>query len=43
MSVLVLGCGKVFEGLSDTLTGPAEILVEGNRIAKIPRPRPRRS
>jgi hypothetical protein len=37
MSVLVLGCGKVFEGLSDTLTGPVEILVGGNRIARIER------
>ena len=33
MSALVLVCGKVFDGLSDTLTGPAEILVMGNRIA----------
>ena len=35
MSVLVLVCGNVFDGLSDALTGPAEILVEGNRIAKV--------
>ena len=32
MSVIVLECGNVFDGISDTLTGPAEILVEGNRI-----------
>ena len=37
MSTLVLVCGRVFDGLSDTLTGPAEILVQGNRIAKIER------
>ncbi len=37
MSTLVLVCGHVFDGLSDTLTGPAEILVEGNRIVKIER------
>ena len=37
MSTLVLVCGNVFDGLSDALTGPAEILVEGNRIAKIER------
>jgi hypothetical protein len=41
---LVLVCGKVFDGISDALTGPAEILIEGNRIAKIERSveRPRR-
>jgi imidazolonepropionase-like amidohydrolase len=37
MSALILVCGKVFDGLSDTLTGPAEILIEGNRIAKVER------
>jgi imidazolonepropionase-like amidohydrolase len=37
MSALVLVCGRVFDGLSDTLTGPAEILVEGNRTTKIER------
>ena len=37
MSMLVLVCGNVFDGLSDALTGPAEILVEGNRIAGIER------
>ena len=37
MSVVVLVCGNVFDGISDTLTGPAEILVEDNRIAKVER------
>jgi hypothetical protein len=37
MSTRVLVCGQLFDGLSDTLTGPVEILVEGNRIAKIER------
>ena len=37
MSAAVLICGKVFDGLSDVLTGPAEILVEQNRIAEIGR------
>ena len=37
MSTLVLVCGNVFDGLSDALTGPAEILIEGNRITKIER------
>ena len=37
MTVFVLLCGNVFDGLSDALTGPAEILVESNRITKIGR------
>ncbi|MBF6612216.1 MAG: hypothetical protein IVW55_03725 [Chloroflexi bacterium] len=37
MKVLVLVCGKVFDGVSDTLAGPAEILVQDNRIAEIAR------
>ena len=37
MGAYVLVCGKVFDGLSDALTGPAEILVEDNRIARIER------
>ncbi len=37
MSAIVLVCGKVFDGVSEELTGPAEILVEGNRIASIGR------
>jgi imidazolonepropionase-like amidohydrolase len=35
MSRFVLVCGDVFDGLSDALTGPAEILIESNRITKI--------
>ena len=37
MSALVLVCGNVFDGISDNLTGPAEILVNDNTIAKIER------
>jgi imidazolonepropionase-like amidohydrolase len=37
MDALVLVCGKVFDGISDSLTDPAEILVRGNRIAQIGR------
>src|SRR6185437_6193919 len=37
MSTLILVCGQLFDGLSDKLSGPAEILVDGNRIAKIER------
>lgn len=37
MTVSVLLCGNVFDGLSDGLTGPAEILIEGNRISRIDR------
>ena len=37
MNAVVLLCGNVFDGLSDALTGPAEILVEGNRISRIER------
>ena len=37
MSMLVLVCGNVFDGLSAALSGPAEILVEGNRITKVER------
>jgi imidazolonepropionase-like amidohydrolase len=37
MSAIVLVCGKVFDGVSEELTGPAEILVGGNRIASIGR------
>jgi hypothetical protein len=33
MSAVVLVCGNAFDGISDALTGPTEILVEGNRIA----------
>jgi imidazolonepropionase-like amidohydrolase len=42
MSAMVLVCGKVFDGVSDRLTGPAEILLDDNRIAamgqSVPRP-----
>src|ERR671928_329637 len=37
MNALVLVCGNVFDGISDPLTGPAEILVQDNRIAQIAR------
>jgi imidazolonepropionase-like amidohydrolase len=33
----VLICGNVFDGVSDVLTGPAEILIEDNRISRIDR------
>ncbi len=35
MSATVLICGSVFDGVSEGLTGPSEILVEGNRISSI--------
>ncbi len=35
MGASVLRCGKLFDGLSDRLTGPVEILVDGDRIAEI--------
>jgi imidazolonepropionase-like amidohydrolase len=37
MNAFVRVCGNVFDGNSDALTGPAEILVEDNRIAEIER------
>lgn len=37
MTATVLVCGNIFDGLSEGLSGPAEILVEGNRIASIAR------
>ena len=37
MSATVLVCGKTFDGSSEELTGPAEILIEGNHIASIGR------
>jgi imidazolonepropionase-like amidohydrolase len=37
MSATVLVCGNMFDGSSEELSGPAEILVEGNRIASIGR------
>jgi len=35
MTASVLRCGKLFDGLADRLTGPAEILVDGDRIVEI--------
>ena len=37
MSATVLVCGNMFDGSSEELSGPAEILIEGNRIASIGR------
>ena len=36
MTGIVLVCGKVFDGISDALTGPAEILIEDSRISNRP-------
>ena len=35
MSKSVLICGRLFDGLSDTLAGPSEILIENGVIADI--------
>ncbi len=35
MSAIVLLCGNLFDGISETLSGPMEILVQGNRIASV--------
>lgn len=37
MTATVLVCGKMFDGVSEELTGPAEISIEGNRITSIGR------
>jgi imidazolonepropionase-like amidohydrolase len=37
MSATVLACGNIFDGASEQLSRPAEILVDGNRIASIER------
>lgn len=37
MSTVILLCGRLFDGVSDHLSGPAEILISGNRIASIAR------
>lgn len=37
MSAIVLSCGKVFDGISDRLVGPVEILVDNGSIAEIGR------
>ena len=38
MSSIVLVCGRVFDGVSDTLSGKMEILVEKNRITSLGNP-----
>jgi imidazolonepropionase-like amidohydrolase len=35
MGAFILSCGKMFDGVSNQLTGPVEILVEGDRITEI--------
>jgi len=35
MSKTVIVCGKLFDGLSDTIRGPAEILIEDDSIAEV--------
>ena len=35
MSAAVILCGKIFDGISDRLTGPAEILIENGLISEI--------
>lgn len=35
MKSTVLLCGSIFDGVSDQLTGPMQILIEGNRIAAV--------
>lgn len=37
MSMIILLCGKMFDGLSEALTGPVEVLIENNRITKVER------
>jgi imidazolonepropionase-like amidohydrolase len=37
MSSIVLLCGKMFDGVSETLSGPIEILIEGKRISSMGR------
>jgi imidazolonepropionase-like amidohydrolase len=37
MNAIVLVCGKIFDGASEELTGPAEILINGNRITGVAR------
>ena len=37
MTTVVLICGKLFDGVSKTLAGPSEILIEGDRISQIER------
>jgi len=35
MTKTVVVCGKLFDGLSDTIRGPAEILIEDDAIAEV--------
>jgi len=37
MNSIILLCGRVFDGVSETLSGPMEILVEKNRITSVRR------
>jgi len=37
MSDIILLCGRMFDGVSETLSGPMEILVEKNRITRVAR------
>jgi imidazolonepropionase-like amidohydrolase len=37
MSAIVLLCGNLLDGISETLSGPAEILVQGKRITSVGR------
>lgn len=37
MSAIVLLCGNLLDGVSETLSGPMEILVQGNRITSVGR------
>jgi imidazolonepropionase-like amidohydrolase len=37
MSAIVLLCGNLLDGISETLSGPMEILVQGNRIMNVGR------
>ena len=35
MNAVVILCGRIFDGISDRLTGPAEMLIENGRISEI--------
>ena len=37
MSAIVLLCGNLLDGIFETLSGPMEILVQGNRITSVGR------
>ena len=34
-TVIICICGKLFDGLGDTMLGPTEILVEGDTIVEV--------